>query len=175
MRLAATCLSVITALYLIYAFITEQQGSQDSVQVVTSPKQVVPAYISDTPLLVEQVWQKLKADRIKAAQPIQKADNDVLKGKDVISIGDNKFALYGIFNTSSKANKAKHDSRNNQAFILIKGLTKKQQSSEVGMKKVNQGEEISQGVFLVSVTSNSISFKQANDLIEFKLFEAKGQ
>ena len=36
-----------------------------------------------------------------------------------------------------------------------------------------QGEELSKGITLIAVTSNSISFQKADELVEFKLFDAK--
>ena len=39
------------------------------------------------------------------------------------------------------------------------------------MQKVMLGETLSEGITLAAVTSNSISFKQDDELIEFKLFE----
>jgi hypothetical protein len=60
-----------------------------------------------------------------------------------------------------------------KAFILIKALNKKDKSDEDQMFKVVQGEELSDGITLLTVTNNSIMFKQGAELIEFKLFEPK--
>jgi|GEM_PF-4365564 len=175
MRLIAIFISVITALYLAYAFIVAQQARQVTAQVITAPKQVIPAYISNTPLLVEQVWQQLKTDRIKVKQPVEKVEKNALKEKDVFSIGNNNYALYGIFNAKRENDSVEHGSHANHAFILIKGLSKEGKLTGTGLQKIMQGSELSQGVFLVAVTSNSISFKQADELIKFKLFDIKGR
>jgi len=184
MKLVAIFMSAVTLVYLVYSFILEQQFDHIVEKTTSSPTLVTPAYISNTPLTVERVWQELKAERIKAKQPVEKNKNNSLKNKDVLTIGENKYVLYGIFNAKFNANKQhentniKNNSENldehsEQPFILIKNLVKKNDSEKAFMLKVIQGEELSKGVVLSKVSSNSISFKQNNELIEFKLFDAK--
>ena len=182
MRVIAIFLAVVTLIYLSYSFITEQESNKTTENALSSPTLITPAYISETPLTVEQVWQELKAERIKAKQPVEKKEDNSLKNKDVLTIGENKYALYGIFNANkqheNKSVNVKDKSkelieRPEKPFILIKSLIKKGNSEEALMLKVFPGEELSKGVTLAVVTSNSISFKQNNELIEFKLFEAK--
>lgn len=178
MRAIAVFLSVVTLIYLTYSFIIGQKANKITEKALNSPKLVVPAYISDTPLMVEEIWQQLKAERIKAKQPVDKVDSSSLKNKDVLTIGKNKYVLYGIFNANKqnksanvKENSKKMDVSLGQPFILIKSLVKKGNSEESIMLKVIQGDEISKGVTLTIVTSNSISFKKNDKLVEFKLFE----
>lgn len=182
MKVIAIFLSVLMLIYLTYTFVVEDKSSQKSEQVLKTSRLVEPAYISDARLEVEQVWQQLKADRIKAKQPIEdKVDNE-LKSKDLLTVGDNQYTLYGIFNankdTSALNNNGKPNNLPSQAFILIKALNikdNKNKPEEAQMLKVVQGEELSKGIVLFAVTSNSISFKQAGELIEFQLFDAKKQ
>ena len=181
MRLIATFLSVLVLLYLTYTFVVEEKSNQKPEQAFKTPILIEPAYISSTPLEVERVWQQLKADRLKSKQPVQDKTDEILKSKDVFAIGDSKYTLYGIFNggeySKSDVNtKYSHEniaSPASQAFILIKALVKTDNSEEVQMLKIAQGEELSKGVTLVTVTSNSISFSKNDELIEFKLFEAR--
>lgn len=173
MRVIAIFMSVLTLSYLLYSFIIDQQASQVAQHSLGSPKWVVPANISSIPLKVETVWQQLKADRIKAKQPIEKVKQDSLQKKDILTIGENKYALYGIFNGRNETGNNKQNEPLNQAFILIKALENKDKSTDISMLKVLEGDELSEGISLISVTTNSISFKQDDQLIEFKLFEAK--
>lgn len=170
MKLVAIAASVLTLIYLSYSFLAAKQVSQSNHSVVKTLKSVTPAYISDSHLLVEQVWLQLKAERIKAKQTVDKKDSKATKDKDVLTIGDDKYALYGIFNSHKE-----HDSHSGQAFILIKALRQKGKSEESFMLKIKQGEELSSGVTLVAIDTNSISFQLDDELIEFKLFEAKNQ
>jgi len=171
MRLIAIIVSVVTLVSLVYSFVLEHQGQQRVEQVINSPVLVTPAYISDTPLQVEQVWQQLKDERLKAKEPAEKETVDPIENKDVLTIGDNKYALYGIFNGQNKANVENHNKPGNKAFILIKTIEKNDKSTKALMQKVMLGETLSEGITLAAVTSNSISFKQDDELIEFKLFE----
>ncbi|MCP4990440.1 MAG: hypothetical protein GY928_31705 [Colwellia sp.] len=177
MRLISILLSVVTLVYLSLLFVN--QDSSDSIETYTanSPILVIPAYISDAPLEVEKVWQQLKAERIKAKQPVKDTTDKTPKNKDVLTLGENKYALYGIFNANEKSDKEQSrkglSESSRKAFILIKALSTKGKAVEALMLKVVQGGELSKGVTLVAVTSNSISFNQDGELIEFKLFEAK--
>jgi hypothetical protein len=172
MRFVSILLSIVTLMYLGYLFVNDEKSDRIETYTAKNPKLVIPAYISDTKLEVEKVWQQLKADRIKSKQPVKDNIDETPKNKDVLTLGENQYALYGIFNASK--NDAKEHSRNtSKAFILIKALAQKEKSAEALLLKVMQGDELSKGVTLVSVTSNSISFKQDDELIEFKLFEAK--
>jgi hypothetical protein len=173
MRLIAIIVSAVTLVYLVYSFVIEHQEQQRTEQAIKSPVLVIPAYISDTPLLVEQVWQDLKDERRKAKAPIEKEFTDPLNNKDILTIGDNKYALYGIFNGQNDANSKNRTEPGIQAFILIKTIDKNDKSTKALMQKVILGEKLSKGITLAAVTSNSISFKQDDKLIEFKLFEAQ--
>ncbi len=177
MKLVATFLSMLTLVYLTFTFVVDQQASHTTDQKSKSPVLVLPAYTSDTPLVVETIWQQLKADRLKAKQPGTRKIDEALKNRDVLTIGESKYALYGIFNVHKQGvieqGKKEIDGHASKAFILIKPLVKKGKSADVVMLKVMQGEDVSEGVTLVTVTSNSISFKHDDELTEFKLFEAK--
>jgi hypothetical protein len=179
MRLIAILLSVMMLVSLTYTFISQDSLSQLSEQSSNSSKLIIPAYISDTPLEVEKVWQQLKADRIKAELPTKDKMDSVPINEDVLTVGDNRYVLYGIFNAGNEShatnNGVASSETSSNAFILIKTLksesNKKKESSQ--MRKVVQGEVLSKDVILFSVTSNSISFKQNDELIKFNLFEAK--
>ena len=180
MKFVTICLSVVTLMYLSYMFVIEDKSSQNTDKTLSQSHLIAPAHISDTPLEVEKVWHQLKADRVKAKQPVEDAVDDALKNKDVLTVGDNTYALYGIFNVSKDTDAIKISGKSNdlpsKAFILIKALSKKSKkdkSQKVQMLKVMQGEELSKGITLIAVTSNSISFQSADELIEFKLFDAK--
>jgi hypothetical protein len=177
MRLVSILLSAITLMYLGILFVNEEKSDRIEAYTANTPKLVIPAYTSDTQLEVEKVWQQLKADRIKAKQPNKGATDKMPKNKDVLTLGENQYALYGIFNAGKKEaiehDSTEHNGSNSQSFILIKALDKKEKSADTLMLKVIQGDELSKGITLVAVTSNSISFKQDNELIEFKLFEVK--
>ena len=176
MRIIAVLLSVVMLITLTYLFFIEEKTGQNTEKTSRVTELIIPAYISDTPLEVERVWQQLKADRIKAKQLVEDKTDKTLKNKDVLTLGENKYALYGIFNVHKKGaiehDNTGHGGSSGQPFILIKALAKKEKSVEALMLKVMQGDELSKGVILVAVTSNSISFKQDDELIEFKLFEA---
>ena len=79
MRLIAIIVSAVTLVYLVYGFVIDHQVQQRAEQVIKSPVLVTPAYISDTPLQVEQIWQQLKDERIKAKEPVEKEISDPLK------------------------------------------------------------------------------------------------
>jgi hypothetical protein len=166
---------------LTYLFFIEEKTGKNTGKIVKVTELVIPAYISDTPLEVELVWQQLKADRIKAKQPVEYEADKTINNKDVLTLGDNKYALFGIFNASKHTNESTIAIKNSgmtndvqsKAFILIKALNKKDKSHEAQMFKVMQGEQLSDGITLLTVTSNSIMFRQGTELIEFKLFEPK--
>jgi len=180
MRLIAICLSVVTLVYLTYTFFLQTSTNEVAAQKTNTSELIVPAYTNETQLEAEKTWQKLKNDRIKAAQPIadvaDEADN-TLQNKDILAFGDNEYVLYGIFNANKQTNAATKGEKSTKspsnAFILIKSLKQKGKSEKNQMLKVRQGEELLTGVTLVTVTSNSISFKQQDKLIKFKLFEPK--
>jgi hypothetical protein len=171
----AFLLSAITLIYLSYTLIVETKSNE----LIKPPQKifrlVIPAYISDTPLEAELKWKQLKSDRNKVQKPAGNPEGHVLKGKDVLTIGDNKYALYGIFN-SSDGEAEKGDDKfielTAQTFILIKKLSKKNNVAGSTMLKIMQGETLSEGIVLVEVTSNSIKFKHDDNFIEIKLFDA---
>lgn len=181
MKFVTIGFSVLTLMYLSYMFIIEDKPNQDAGKTLSQSNLITPAYISDTPLEVEKVWHQLKADRAQAKQPVGDVVDNALKNKDILTVGDNTYALYGIFNaskgssedTSAIKNSVKSNDLPSKAFILIKALSKKDKSQKVQMLKVMQGEELSKGITLIAVTSNSISFQKADELVEFKLFDAK--
>jgi hypothetical protein len=175
MRFVAIFLSLVMLVTLTYQFFIEGKAIQNKDKIVKITELVIPAYISDTPLEVERVWQQLKAKRIKAEQPVEVKSDKSLKNKDVLTLGKSKYALYGIFNSSKNGvvegiNKRQSGSTA-KAFILIKALVNEDKSAEASILKVMQGEELSEGITLVGVSTNTISFKQGDEQIEFKLFE----
>lgn len=175
MKIIAIGMSLVIFIYLSMAFFTQQSDHQHSKALFVVPKAMKPAYIGDAPLKVEQEWQKLKVEQL-IPKDNSKVSTDV--NKDILSIGEQEYVLYGVFNAAN-SNELKRLVKNqpkgrieNDAFILIKALNTPK-NIEAKMLKVIEGEELSKGVTLAIVTSNSISFKQDDELVEFKLFKAK--
>ncbi len=153
MRLIATFLSVLTLVYLTYSFIIEQKANQTTEKMITPPTLVVPAYISDTPLVVEQVWQQLKAKRnLKINKTI--AVEAPTSTKNILFIGGEEYVLYGVFSESTAP------------FILLKGKDKT-------FMKLTKGETLGEDFILTEITHNMIVLTQGDERIEFKLFERK--
>jgi len=153
MRLIATFLSVLTLVYLTYNFIIEQKVNQTTEKTLTPPTLVVPAYISDTPLMVEQVWQQLKAKRNVKTNKTTAVEAQA-STKNILVIGDEEYVLYGIFNESIAP------------FILLKGKDKI-------FVKVTKGDTLGENFILAEITHNMIVLTQGDERIEFKLFERK--
>jgi hypothetical protein len=173
MRAIALCISTLTFLWLIYDFVLSQKHNKVILYKASEPQLVEPAHISTSLLAVEQRWQQLKTERTKPKEPLPKVQDTLLKNKEVLSLGGNKYALYGIFNGGIEHDSKKQGQHSNQAFILIKAITAKNLASSGLIDKVTIGQVLSQGITLYAVTSNSISFKNNDELITFKLFEAK--
>jgi hypothetical protein len=126
MKFIAAFLSIATLGYLTFTFIIDQQASQVTEQAFKAPKLVLPASINDSPLAVETIWQQLKTDRLKAIEPTAEKADEALKNRDVLTIGERKYALYGIFNANKQGvieqGKKEIDGYASKAFILMKPL-----------------------------------------------------
>jgi hypothetical protein len=176
MRIVSILLAVLTFLTLTYVFVAEENASNVADKTHAEPIFVAPAFLSDKLLVVEQIWPQIKAERNKKKQPPPEKPTSPLSQKSVLSIGDNKYALYGIFNanqTPSKVDAANnHNNLANEAtFILIKALANKNAAQAPPMLKVMLGQTLENDIVLVSVSSNSIRFMQHNEVIDIKLFE----
>jgi hypothetical protein len=175
MRIVSILLAVLTFSALTYVFVAEENASNVAEKTHTEPTFVPPVYLGDKLLAVEQIWSKLKAERNKKTQPTEKPASS-LSHASILSIGDNKYALYGIFNANKTANKADavkgHNNVTNEpTFILIKALPKRNAAEVPPMLKIMLGQTLENDIVLVSVSSNSIRFMQHNEVIDINLFE----
>jgi len=167
MKIIALILSTLTMSYLTVDYFIEQQSANQKIQSDVVVKSVIPMSIAKEQLAVEKSWFKLKLDRAKPVAPAVVKKPKKNDKKDILALGNDKYFLYGIFNAQSEKSKA---------FILVKSLesnSSESTSEKTGLLKVMQGTELSAGIILKSVTTNTISFLRNGELIEFKLFEAK--
>jgi hypothetical protein len=176
MRIVSILLAVLTFLALTYVFVAEENASSVAEKTHAEPTFIPPAYLSDKLLAVEQIWSKLKAERNKKTQPASEKLASSLSHASILSFGDNKYALYGIFNANQTANKADavkgyNNVTNEPTFILIKALPKKNAAEVPPMLKIMLGQTLENDIVLVSVSSNSIRFMQHNEVIDINLFE----
>lgn len=178
MRLIAFACSLLLLVYLAFSFVNQQQEHLSNQQKVVVPQLILPAYITQKHLPVEDIWHKLKLARLKSTEPVDKNKNNTNTNKDLFTIGEQAYLLYGIFNANeankTQQSKAAKVSKQPKAFILIKVSAKAEPPEQnQAMIKLMQGEELSPGVELYRISSNAISFKQNNNIIKFNLFEAK--
>lgn len=178
MKVIAISASIITLLYLIYAFISQTSEIQLTENNIAELRSVTPVLTGETRLEVEKAWRQLKEERNKPKKPVVKKEKKKpVINKDIFSIGDKKYVLFGIFNADiTKApKKTKRIKPDNQAFILIKSYDDKKQTKapKSELLKIIQGNELSPGIKLVALSSDSISFKHEDDIIKVKLFETK--
>jgi len=161
-------LSLLTLTYLVFSFVEQLQAGELSSQGLTFSKLKVAASIQSDLLPVEIAWHKIKVDSIKAKLPIDKTADLLKSNNDILTFGEKKYILYGIFNSN-------HSSENNSTFILIKRLnnqTAQEVNNQTSLLNIKQGAELSPGVVLKKVSSNTITFEHNNKVIEFKLFES---
>lgn len=162
-------LSLLTLIYFVLSFVEQLQAGELSSQGLTFSKLKVPASIQSDLLPVEIAWHKIKSDSIKAKLPIDKTAGLLKSNNDILTFGEKKYILYGIFNSSHSVNNS-----DRSAFILIKKLnsqTAQGENNKASLLNIKQGGELSPGVVLKKVSSNSITFEHNNKVIEFKLFE----
>lgn len=179
MKVIAISTSIVTLLYLSYAFISETSDIQLAEKDVAELRSVSPILISETRLEAENTWQKLKDQKNKPKIPPVKKKEKAVVNKDIFSIADKRYVLYGIFNAgiTNGTKKSEHTKQDSRAFILIKSYDndneKQKNTSKSELLKVVQGEELSPGIKLVALSTDSISFKHEDNIIKFKLFETK--
>lgn len=167
MKIVALITSVLILVYLLIDFVNKQELLTQKPSIAFVPQTVVPAVIANEPLLAEDMWHKMKAER---AKPKQTNNEQNFAKKELLTIGDKQYILFGIFNAKQKQKQKQINTITGKdlaaPFILIK-------ASDEPIIKVSLGAELSLGVTLIAVESTIISFKVNNEVIEFKLFERK--
>ena len=178
MKIISTVLSIATLAYLISAYLSQQGGSQYTDKLIATPQHVTPVLINNTPLEVERIWGNLITERQNEAQKSSdKEQYEPIEKKDTLSIGDQRYVLYGIFNArmSNKEQKGEiSESLKENSFILIRALNNAE-DNQGQMLKISIGQDISPGISLVKISTNSFSFQEGSNITQFKLFEAKNQ
>jgi len=153
MKLLSILLSIALCAYLALDFV-QHAGSQaqinSNLQKITAK---APARVSEKLLVSEEIWQAAKTKRLEE-QKKPTAIKVKPRNQQVLTIGDQEYILYGIFNDPSSP------------FILLK--------DEAGqMLKLTKGDKLAEDATLVSLHSNKITFDKNNQAVEFKLFERK--
>jgi hypothetical protein len=164
--------SLLSATLLILPFVSQQQKEKIIDNSISSPELVKPSLISSNPLDAELAWKALKTKRLDLENN-QSVDSLKSSNEDILTLGNLTYVLYGVFNANDEKKSTEQGQGNSSgAFILLKMLTNNGSTNDaVGLQKIPLGSELSPGIELVEITTNSIRFKQNNSLLEFKLFK----
>ena len=149
MKLLAIIISCIVFISLVIDVADFNEEKTNKPNRLTNTAFVNPAKLENSQLEVEKHWRKLKALR-----NIKVVDTNVThdKAQNILSIGNEKFTLYGIFSESETP------------FILLKGIDNKS-------VKLSKGDTLNEQYTLTEVKHNTIAFNHENERIEFKLFK----
>jgi len=153
MKLTSLMLSIATFLYLTVSYFSEGGSTSERDRGMgTTANLVEPKILSNKMLSIEDKWRAIKKSQETNAVAV--TNTKPVANKQLFQIGDQSFVLYGIF----------YDEQS--PFALIKTENEK-------LIKLSIGDKLSSGAILVSLSSDSISFEQDGQVIEFKLFERK--
>lgn len=173
MRFLAIAVSLITLLYLALGFMGEDDLTNTSDNNEYQYRIIEPSKVNEAPLVVETEWEKLKKERAAQKAPKEAAD-DLSKNKDVLTLNNRKYIVYGIFNANVSVDNSS-EPNGPEPFILIKAIEDKNNNKapDNGLMKIMKNEVLSEGIILVNITSDTVTFENAGELIDFNLFDPK--
>lgn len=158
MKWLSIIFSLITVMSLLNSINENDEIISSASNALRVPESINP--IMELPELeVEKDWLAYLKEPVEAPKT-EKVENEV-KPKPIKSpfptlmIGDQSYQLLGIFK------------QNKTPFILLKG-------ANTDLVKLQKGDELSEGVSLLDITSSAITISQGAKTINFKLFELSG-
>jgi len=149
-------LSLLTFIFLSLEFFETVEELPIKKQVKVSQHIVEPLVVINELLDVEKRWLELQkqADLDKANKLANTNKAPLNNGDKLFTVGDSSYRLLGIFVNQDKP------------FILVR----KNDGSNTVMKII-LGQELSTGIVLSELTSNTIKLQGNDEIFEIKLFE----
>lgn len=153
MRMIALVLSLLVLLFLGSEFLANNNDGSIRESSIKMNDFDSPPVLSAEVLPVETHWLSLKNERTNALKQVgQSQTQDTSKA--LLSIGDQRYRLYGIFNERGIP------------FVLLKG-------DDTEFIKLKQGDVLNTNATLVEIDVDRIVFTTNDERIEYKLFERK--
>lgn len=153
MKLFPFLFSLLLLGYLVTDFVGQSNAANETSVSNATSSISIPKRFNDELLDIEKVWRTLKAEQ-NQPKSTETVEKDKPKNQHMLTLGEQEYALLGIFNDPQAP------------FVLLKDATG-------NMIKLRKGDKLDENAELVAMQSDKIIFKQDNQSIEFKLFERK--